>query len=135
MKLKETLGDVADMEERRLNHLRKERDVLLAQLHQSRRSIAIRQTKSGEKEVKKLSVLVDHLQKVKTFFLSNFKLFLETLKNIQILSVYGFMAAVRGAIDLKEKYFLSSYRYGDKVKFEIKLFVLFVLWTKWTKYD
>ncbi len=61
--MKETLAEVGNLEQRRLSGLRQERDDLLRMLHKKRKLISVKHANAKRAEVKRISVMVDKLQK------------------------------------------------------------------------
>ena len=62
-KLKETLSELGDTEEKRLSGLRVEREELSKELHSTRRSVSIDFRNREQKKMQKLAVHTDLLQK------------------------------------------------------------------------
>ena len=62
-KLKETLSELGDTEEKRLSGLRVEREELSKELHSTRRSVSIEFRNREQKKMQKLAVHTDLLQK------------------------------------------------------------------------
>ena len=62
-KLKETLAELGDTEDKRLSGLRTEREELSKELHSTRRAVSIDYRNREQKKMQKLAVYTDSLQK------------------------------------------------------------------------
>ena len=63
-RLKETLAELGDVEEKRLSGLRAERDVLTRELHSTRRAVSVDYRNKEEVGLRKLAVQTDQVEKL-----------------------------------------------------------------------